>query len=279
MADPISLTMGAVALAGLFSTCVECFDYFIAAKSFREDLEILLVKLDLEKTRLLIWGNSVGVLRTRDEPEGRVAELDDVPKVQLITRCLNGVKSLLSDADKLQGRYGLQKATGKQAKNSGLVSSNSMNVFKASYSRFWVRFAKDENKASVLSRTRWAIHDKTNFEGLINNLKDLIDGLNEVLPVQRESQDLLVRRDISSILDITTLRLIQSACEGSYRSWSDEASRVIEESERGTIDRRHVEEWIRDAEGIDELNQKEQPQMSTQPRKHGLSMSDVIIII
>src|SRR5579871_283131 len=178
MADPISLTMGAVALAGLFSTCVECFDYFIAAKSFREDLEILLVKLDLEKTRLLIWGNSVGVLRTKDEPEGRAAELDDAQKVQVIARCLDGVKSLLSDADKLQGRYGLQKATSKRTKNSGLVSSNSMNIFKTSYSRFWVRFAKDKNKASVLSRTKWAIHDKANFEGLINDLKDLIDGLN-----------------------------------------------------------------------------------------------------
>ena len=58
--EPISLTIG---IASLFSTCIECFEYFKAAQSLGDDLKILLVKLDIEKTRLLIWGNAVGILR------------------------------------------------------------------------------------------------------------------------------------------------------------------------------------------------------------------------
>jgi hypothetical protein len=41
----------------------KCFGYFKAAQSLTEDLKILLVKLDIEKTRLLIWGNAVGILK------------------------------------------------------------------------------------------------------------------------------------------------------------------------------------------------------------------------
>jgi hypothetical protein len=65
--------------------------------------------------------------------------------------------------------------------------------------------------------TRWAIHDKTKFEGLIHHLKDLIDGLNEVLSVRKEMQDQIIQDDITSILDLSKLRLIQSACEVTRR--------------------------------------------------------------
>jgi len=44
----------------------KCFGYFKAAQRLAEDLNILLVKLDIEKTRLLIWGNAVGITKTDD---------------------------------------------------------------------------------------------------------------------------------------------------------------------------------------------------------------------
>lgn len=42
-----------LAVAGLFSSCVDAFRYFKAGQHFEEDSEILLVKLDIQKTRLL----------------------------------------------------------------------------------------------------------------------------------------------------------------------------------------------------------------------------------
>ncbi|ORY16619.1 prion-inhibition and propagation-domain-containing protein [Clohesyomyces aquaticus] len=73
--EPISLAVGAVALASLFSTYIECFNYFKAGQGLEEDFELLLVKLDVEKTRLLIWGYAVGVLKP--EGEGLVPELEE----------------------------------------------------------------------------------------------------------------------------------------------------------------------------------------------------------
>jgi hypothetical protein len=254
--EPVSLTIGVVALASLFSTCVECFEYFSSAKDLKEDFEILLVKLDLEKTRLLIWGNAVGVLKA--EGEGRIIELNDGQRVELIGRCLESMKNLLLDADKLQRDYGLQSTTQihtQVSRSSNILSKNSMSLFKTSYRRFWARFAGDQARTTLVSRTKWAIHDKARFEGLIIHLKDLIDGLNQVLPVKREIQDQIIKDDIVSILDLSKLRLVQSACEGSYTVWSDVASAVIEASEVGTVDRRNIEEWLGDANGlVDEEN-------------------------
>jgi hypothetical protein len=58
--------------------------------------------------------------------------------------------------------------------------------------------------------------------------------------------------DIVSILDIAKLRIIQSACEGTYTALSNAASAVIGASESGTIDRRNLEEWLGGAKGMSE---------------------------
>ncbi len=244
--EPVSLTICVVALASLFSTCIECFDYFKAGHALEEDFELLLVNLHVEKTRLLIWGNAVGVLKP--EGEGRVAELNNLQKAELIGRCLDSIKSLLSDTDKFQNVYGLRSAgvIEKNARNHSILSSNSMNVFKTSYRRFWARFAGNQSRSTIAMRKRWAIHDRTKLEGLVHHLKDLIDGLNEVV-VKRETQDQIMHDDIVSILDISKLRLIQSACEGSYKTLSKAARTVIAASEFGTIDRRNIEGWLGDA--------------------------------
>jgi hypothetical protein len=250
--EPISLTIGGVALASLFSTCIECFDYFKAGQALEEDFQLLLVKLDVEKTRLLIWGNAVGVLKPEDE--GRVLELNDSQKVDLIERCLESIKFLLSDAEKLQSLYGLRSIADavKGSRNLSILSTNSMSVFRTSYLRFSARFAGIQSRSALARRTRWAVHDKTKFEGLVNHLKDLIDGLNQIVPVKRETQDQIMHDDIGSILDISKLRLIESACEGNYTTLSKAASTIIAASEFGTVDRRNVEEWLGDAGGVSE---------------------------
>lgn len=81
--EPVSLTIGVIALATLFSTCLECFDYFRVAKLLTQDLELLLVKLDCQRERLLTWGDLVGICKTAEE--GRSPDLDS-SKSELVNR-------------------------------------------------------------------------------------------------------------------------------------------------------------------------------------------------
>jgi hypothetical protein len=278
--EPISLSIG---IASLFSTCIECFDYFKAAQSLADDLKILLVKLDIEKTRLLIWGNAVGILKV-DENE-RAPALRDPAKVEVITKCLERIKALFSNTEELEKEYGLKAVTlddeGNHDSGANPLSRNSMNVFKTSYKRFWVRHAASSGRHSLISRAKWAIHDKAKFEGLRGHLKDFVDGLYEVVPISKESGDCIIQGDICSIVNISKLRLVQSACsESNYQSWADMAGEVIEESTTGTADRRRTEDWLRDIADFGDELIAPAPDMSTgrnlleflgQPRSHELS--------
>ena len=252
--DITGLTIG---LASLFSTCIECFDYYKSAQSFENDIQIILVKLDIEKTRLLIWGNAVGILQASIQ-EGRSATLEDSRNADLVQRCLEQMKSLLTNATELESKYGMQQIVHtsplwEPPSNRNLISLNSMNIFRTSYRRFWVRYGNEANRPSLLAKTRWAIHDKLKFETLIVNLRELIDGLNQIVPVSKESQDRILQDDIASIPDRSRLKIIQSACEESYAGLSDVASTVAAESEIGTIDG-----WLRntqmgDLEDVDSI--------------------------
>jgi hypothetical protein len=240
--EPISLSIGAVALASLFRTCLECFDYFKAAQSFSGDLEILVNKLDCQKERLLTWGELIGISKSVEE--GRNAELD-THKGDLVKRCLNSITSLCSDAEKLQNNYGVQHMTSHSpaVDRNNRLSSNRMALFRKSFQRISQTDAR--RQPNILAVTRWAIHDKSKFETLASHIRELVDDLHNVIPVPTRSQETLIHADIAS-LELSRLRLVQSACEGIYQSWSDVASAIIMASEAGTIDRRSVGEWIQD---------------------------------
>jgi len=232
--EPISLTI------------IEYFEYLKAAESH---IEIILVKLDLEKTRLLIWGNFVGLLK--DVSDKVTLGLDDPIKVKSISGYLKCIKTLLSDANKLRNEYGLQAVQEtklKVSKDIDYLSSNSMNIFKFLFKHFWAWKSASQNKVGVISKTEWAIHNKASFEGLIVYLRDFTDGLYQVILPSRDYQDRIVQDDIASLLDLTKLAMVKEACEeASYRAWSEMASVVIEESAKGTIDRRSFEERMKDA--------------------------------
>jgi hypothetical protein len=242
------MAMEIISLAGLFSTCVECFGYFKASQRLEEDCNILLVKLDIEKTRLLIWGNTAGILDTDSRRQSPA--LENETTIALVDRCLRSIESILTDTDRLRREYGVTKFSSPVERDITFVSSNSMNLFRTACKRFWVRHSSVRPRPNLLSRTKWAIYEKETFQGFINHLKDLIDGLYQIVPVPRESQDQIVEADIESITNLSQLRLLEAATEDSYRSWSAVARSVIEASEAGSTDRRNIEERLREGLGL-----------------------------
>ncbi|MCJ1385218.1 hypothetical protein MMC17_008339 [Xylographa soralifera] len=97
-----------------------------------------------------------------------------------------------------------------------------------------------------LSRIKWAIRDGGKFRILLLHLREFVDNIIELVPVSLDVINDTVEEDITTIVDISTLRLAESACEESYPRWSTRASEVIKESEIGTLDRRNFEEISRD---------------------------------
>lgn len=245
MAEVVGIAASAVTLAALFSKCIDCFSYFKAAQNCSAEAEMLLVKLDCEKARLLVWANTVGILHTDDQ--GRYPQLADSEQEILIRRCFDQIISLLTDAQKLQAEYGGYPADHRETQRSvAVVSVNSMNIFMTTKRRFFARAGGLNQASSWLTRIKWAIRDGAKFRILLSHLKDFVDDIIMLVPVPPEVINNTIEEDITRIIDISTLRLAESACEESYPSWSTRASEVIKESELGTLDPRDLEEISED---------------------------------
>ena len=55
-----------------------------------------------------------------------------------------------------------------------------MNIFKDPFERFKSRIKKNQKQKSAWKVTRWAIHDTTKFENLINRLEKYVNGLSSI---------------------------------------------------------------------------------------------------
>ena len=62
------LTLSAISVAALFSTCIECFNVVAAARDFGHDYELLCTALAIQKLRLFLWGESIGLASRNGMP-------------------------------------------------------------------------------------------------------------------------------------------------------------------------------------------------------------------
>jgi hypothetical protein len=259
-----SLTLNTVALATLFNSCVECFEYFSSGKNLEKEFSYLLIRLDFEKTQLLMWGNSSGILKV--DIEERYTKFADLTVCKLVEAALNAIQALLSDANALQQRYGVQSTARPVKKlliNPNDLSANNMNLFRTAWSRFCVRVVPERSGASTIARTRWAIHDKAKFADLLETLSTFVEKLHKVIPVP-DTQYEVLERDLASILDISKLKLVETALQSSSnprcQALSRAASEIVADSELGTTDRRRLMDWLGDTQWIQEADEEESGQ-------------------
>ena len=269
----------AASLITLFTTCVQCFEYFQAARSFHEKYDLLLVKLDVEKTKLLAWGDAMGILDP--ENEDGVSKIRDIP---IIMRLLEKIRGLLDNANDLREKYGVKEenweGSTRLRTEDSLREGTALTVERirgikvvSRYSRFWKKF-EGLSRPAPLVRFVWAIQDESRFEKLIDELRGLVDGLNAlawiISSAKVDEQHRKMREDIESIPslpNLSNLRLVEAACSGRYSSWSEAASQKIDASELGTRGRLDIEEWNQQI-GDDEDGGSKKPK-STQATKSG----------
>ena len=237
-----------VGVAGLFTSCVDAFGYFKLYQNATRDIEVVLLKLDIEKTRLLIWGDNVGIFSATH----RNQLLLDEQVAELIKRLLKHTQDLLTDSDRLRTSYGVRTLDAPLDRAVDYISSKSISSFRVSASRFWTRNAAkltDISRGNRAARTKWAIYEREKFQTHVIDLSHLVDRLYELINIGRATQDRVIIEDIESILDISYLDIVEEAAEN-YPAYSDAARSVKASTEAGTLDRRTVEEYLRDVEDV-----------------------------
>lgn len=233
--EPVSLTIGAVALAGLFTTCVDCLDMIDAGRNFSPDLEIVLAKLEAQRAIFLVWGSTVGL---DDCGKYFNEDLLGPPIQKTIRRLLFCIISLFEDSKKFRKRYGLKKSSGPN--NARLTDSESksdhgMNPL-AGIDDYRSRIRLFQRQSSLKAKVRWAVHDKNKFTTLVSDLKDLIDQLRDVTSsvADLERQRQMLAAEISSISDCHSLEVLEEALREDEPELSDVASQRIVQLTEGS---------------------------------------------
>ena len=175
MADVSGLILGTIALASLFKTCIELFDYFELGRNHAYDYQLACTKIALLKARLSTWGISLRIeLPGEEHPALRQHWAEEH---EVIGRSLFGIKDIFGNASLLAEKYRLTPRR-----------SRSFRSFIQHRGGEQHPIDDDTNptKPSATSwsflrkRTVWAIHDKQKFERFIQDLSFLIENLEKV---------------------------------------------------------------------------------------------------
>jgi len=225
------------------------------ARSSEKCFTTLVCKFSIIKRRLIVWEESIGLLRL---DEGRDGVLDQVIGHQEIEGVLQQISTLLQDAETLKRKYGVAvDSTNEDGQPTCIkVSRYRRDIFKQhSIVDFLSRLAAHQRKSIIITKTRWATRDSKRFIALVDQLDRFVTKLTEI-DVSCEThirQDMAILEELESIVDLATLSIMEQTCRGPNRSWATAArihsnylssvGSVVERNER-------IQAWDADAERI-----------------------------
>ncbi|KAL0574988.1 hypothetical protein V5O48_006976 [Marasmius crinis-equi] len=193
MADFVGLSLD------LFTLAIKAYEVLQQAIEFPESYSALVLKLDVELTRLQLWGKHSGITQGSLIPEL-------IPLESLIDRVLKRLADLLQDTAKLKEKYGLQPvdevASGGQGTGSHpkpiMQVRNILRAITELKPRKDTRNSNDDSGGGQvrtpdrLDRLRWAISSREKFDELVEEIRSYVNSLNELL---QASQRATLRHD------------------------------------------------------------------------------------
>ena len=220
-----------ISVVTAWETSVQVFEIIDSGKKYGMDYEVLRVKLEVERIRLMVWGEAVGlseVERGRPSPDARLNR-EDVHTVVL--RLLGCIQHVFEHSERLQGRYGLRpvQPTIPDAQEPPIQSQFILDpIFKRAYESLR-RSARDRQRTTPITRkTIWAVHDKKKFQTLIAEIKDFNDDLVALFPDLSPQTEHLIRTDIDQSVEIRDLQILQEATADDHEEISETASMRLE---------------------------------------------------
>ncbi|KAF2182127.1 hypothetical protein K469DRAFT_752233 [Zopfia rhizophila CBS 207.26] len=225
--EAASLAVGAVALAGLFSNCLECFDLIEAGRNISRDLDIMLAKLDAQRVIFVIWGNAIGL------HGGENTFNEDILGTEIqhtVYRLLSNLRVLFQDAERFRNRYGM-----KQVQSDLEPASTSKGALAVYQSR--PHFGIFQLQKSWKAKLKWAIQDKKKFSVLLEDLKDLIQQLRDITQAAADldCQRRALMAEVSAISDVQSLEILEEATMDDDPELSEVASQRILQLTEGSV--------------------------------------------
>jgi tetratricopeptide (TPR) repeat protein len=250
----------AIGVAAMWQTAVAVYELVDSSRQYGMDYEILNVKFEVERVRLVCWGDAVGlkslvVSGNSNEPArssmlgGTPAPSDPNAKLDprlnrdeirtAVLRLLGCIQHAFENTTVLQERYGLQPVTGQvpagvlESGEAGLPPSQTQRILQGVFKRAYEnlrRVARDRQRDTPLARrTVWAVRDRNKFTALVAELRGFNDSLESLFPDAQARAAEAMRNDIDAAVGVRELALLQEATAGEHDALSECASMRLDE--------------------------------------------------
>jgi hypothetical protein len=179
MAEVAGLTIGVVALASLFSTCIECIEYYERRESYEHDYQLACLKLSLLKSRLKALGQDLGIYDDKDDLKEDGPWHYEPYETTVIHESLRSIAEIFRNAGLLESKHRLK------SRKTRRISVE--HVFPRMYRRSapsdaYETTSRRQSTLAFLQRsTTWAIRDKHKLDDIITELAFLISNLEVIV--------------------------------------------------------------------------------------------------
>lgn len=250
MTDVAGLVLG---VAALWESCVQVYGIVDSTRQYGMEFEILNVKFEVERVRLLCWGDAVGLADVHMEggspmPDGASGSNTTSLNIRLrredvrgtVIRLLGCIQHVFENTDRLQDHYGLQAAApiGQTVTSQGqshgqrLPPSQSQRILNGVFRRTYDhlrRMAGERQRTTPLTRrTLWAVRDRRKFEMLVSELRGFNDSLESLFPDAQMRAAEVMRAEIGDAVEVRELQLLEEATAEEHRDLSVCASLRLE---------------------------------------------------
>lgn len=234
---------------------------------------MLTTKVGIERVRLLLWGDSVGLSGLRFElgagvhaaaPAVLDPRLQDRRIVKAVCDILSYMRQLFEDTNPMTRRYGLQSSQANQF-FPGSLHNALITTFRGTYTRFRDAAGQRHRAATMATKARWAVKDKKRFERFIEDLRGFNDSLCALFPDLDEQVRQGMAAEIKSSTDLEKLQIVEQAVadmEANEELVEAASARITELSQ-------HTQSLVDqglDIEAIDEAGQTDESDKSEDDR-------------
>jgi hypothetical protein len=262
---------GVMALANLYSNCVEAFGLIHPGQKWEKEEQLLLCRLGLQQARLLTWGDVVGIssppatVTDRAIPRhpsaaypdlkeptffgARDLRLDEPETRTKIESALSDIvdRSANTSRDEMMAKYGLKPPKRFASDYNATLDTNRLEGFRERYellkevAETYAQISSRRN--SSLTQTSWHIADHAKFNKFIALTQEKVEFLIQLMEV-KEKVDRAMRMDIKALgwhlsvdrqriaLDISKLRMIAECCKEEYPEYMDATEQALKNIER-----------------------------------------------
>ncbi|OCK88685.1 uncharacterized protein K441DRAFT_646327 [Cenococcum geophilum 1.58] len=204
MAEAFGVVAGALSVASLFNNAVDCFEYIQLGRNFGTDYQTCQIRLDIARLRLSRWGPAVDIDHNPD-----FAVIDpSTDEARTAKRTLEQLLKLFRDAHTQS--YDFKSGAREEDLAVFDPRTNTNQGIMALRTTIQALTRKRQKSTGLSKKISWALYKQKYFSRLIDDIQELLDGLEKIFPVQ-ETYKRLVEDEVGEVQDETSLRMLLEA--------------------------------------------------------------------